>query len=305
VRLLRSSSLALAIALACSAIGAQAAFATFHEMVVREVYPGSEASPESEYVELQMWASGQNFVATHTIHVYDATGKEVSSAKFAAEVPNGANQSTIVAATPAAESQFGINADIELKPAGKMEPSGGAACWEALDCVAWGNFGGSLSSPVGAPAAPGGIPNGMALRRSITRTCATLLEASDDHDNSAGDFDVVFPNPRPNSAPPTEKPCTGETGGGGGGGKGGAPQTTLKRKPAKRTHDRTPTFRFASDEDGATFQCRVDGGKFKTCRSPFTTKRLSFGKHTFRVRATDRSGKVDPSPAAYSFKVLR
>jgi hypothetical protein len=136
----------------------------------------------------------------------------------------------------------------------------------------------------------------MALRRSIARGCSTLLEASDDRDDSAGDFDVVFPNPRPNAITPTEEPCTSQS---------RAAQTTLRRKPAKRTRDRTPTFRFTSNDDATTFQCKVDGAKFRPCRSPFTARRLSFGKHTFRVRARGLSGDVDPSPAAYSFTVLR
>jgi hypothetical protein len=108
--------------------------------------------------------------------------------------------------------------------------------------------------------------------------------------------------------PPTEKGCGGGGGGGGGGGKGGggAPQTVFKKKPPKKGRDRTPTFRFASpNEDRATFQCKVDGKKFKSCRSPFTTKKLSFGSHTFKVRAKDSSGEVDPSPAVYKFKVIR
>jgi hypothetical protein len=300
-----------ALALAFSALAPQAASATFHETFVREVYAGSDAQPNSDYVELQMWASGQNLVGGHTITVFGPTGAEVAGATFPAEVPNGVNQATIVAATPEAESQFGIKADVQLqlKPSSTIERAGGAACWETLDCVSWGNFSATALSPTGSPAAPGGIPSGMALRRSIARSCATLLEASDDSDNSAGDFEVAFPNPRPNAIPPTEKPCTdGEGGGQGGrGGKRGGPgpQTTLKGpKPAKKTHDRTPTFRFTSPEDGATFQCRVDGGRFRTCRSPFTTKKLSFGRHTFKVRARDRSGEVDPTPAAYRFQVL-
>jgi hypothetical protein len=300
----------VALTLALSALGAQPALATFHETFIREVYAGSDAQPNSDYVELQMWASGQNFVGGHTITVYGPTGAEVASAQFPTDVPNGANQSTILAATLEAASQFGVTPDVELKLKGaeKIERAGGAACWESLDCVSWGNFSATALSTTGPPAAPGGIPSGIALRRSIARSCASLLEASDDRDNSAGDFETVFPNPRPNAVPPTEKPCTGGGGGGNGGGGGGggaAPQTTLKRKPAKRTRDRTPTFRFASSDDSATFQCKVDGVKFKSCRSPFTTKKLSFGKHTFRVRARDTSGELDPSPAVFSFKVLR
>ncbi len=68
-------------------------------------------------------------------------------------------------------------------------------------------------------------------------------------------------------------------------GKGG-PNTILKGKPPKRTADRTPTFRFRSNEEGATFQCKLDGKPYKKCRSPFTRSRASaLGSHTFRVRA--------------------
>lgn len=284
--------------------------ATFHEMSIREVYAGSDAASESEYVELQMWAPGQNFVGGHVLKTYDAGGGVTSTNTFAGDVPNGANQSTILLATPAAEAEFGVAADTGLA-AGKLDPAGGAVCWEALDCVSWGSFAGSLPSPAGSPAPA--IPSGMALRRTISPLCATALEAGDDHDNSAADFSSVFPAPRPNSVAPSERLCGGAGGGffGGGGGSGGggqkkkgAPQTTLRRKPGKSIHDRTPTFRFSSNESGSTFQCKLDGKPFKGCRSPLTTKRLSYGPHTFKVRARDRSGKLDPSPASYSFKVV-
>jgi hypothetical protein len=311
VRLPRRAGPALTLALAFSGFAAQAAQATFHEMSVREVYPGTAISPESEYVELQMWAPGQNFVGGHTITVYNSAGTQVASAKFVGEVKNGANQATIVAATPAAESEFGITADVALEPVGMMKPEGGAVCWETLDCVSWGNFAGSAKSPTGSPATPGGIPDGMALRRTIAPGCASLLEESDDSNNSSADFEAVFPAPRPNSVAPSERACGGAGGGGGGqngpgGGKGAnAPQTSLTGKPAKRTRDRTPTFRFRSNDDSVSFQCKVDGKPFKACRSPLTTKKLSFGKHAFRVRAKSRSGEVDASPAIFRFTVLK
>jgi hypothetical protein len=150
----------------------------------------------------------------------------------------------------------------------------------------------------------------MALRRTIAPGCATLLEPTDDHDNSVADFSAVFPAPRPNSVAPTERNCPGGGEGGlsGGGSAGssqkGAPQTTLRRKPGKKTHDRTPTFRFASNESDSTFQCKLDGKPFRSCRSPFTAKQLTPGHHTFKVRARDDSGKLDPSPASYSFTVI-
>lgn len=292
------------LALLVMSLGATPAFASFHEMWIREVYPGSAAQPEAEYVELQMWASGQNFVNGHAIAFYNATGGSIGSATFSGDVSNGANQATILAATPAAESAFGVTADLGLAP-NLIDPTGGAVCWETFDCVAWGNFSGGAKFAAGSPAAPGGIPDGRALRRSIARSCASLLEASDDRDNSAGDFDLVFPAPRPNSVVPSERPCGTAGGGGGGEQAGAAPQTQLGKKPPRKTKDRTPTFRFTASDDSAGFQCKLDGGKFKACRSPFTTRKLAFGRHTFSVRAMDASGDLDASPATYRFTVFK
>lgn len=303
----RRALLAGLVVVSASLLAAPAAEATFHEMWIREVYAGSIAQPESEYVELQMWAAGQNRVGGHVLRTYDASGTPTSTNSFAQDVPNGANQSTILLATPAAEAEFAVSADTALA-SGKLDPAGGAVCWEDLDCVAWGGFDGPLPSPAGMPAAA--IPSGMALRRTIALLCPTALEGGDDRNDSAADFAAVFPAPRPNSVAPSEKRCTGATDGEAGSGAPGtgrqkknAPQTTLRRKPGRKTHDRTPTFRFASDEPGSSFQCKLDGKPFKGCRSPFTAKRLAFGRHSFKVRARDSSGQRDPSPASYSFEV--
>ncbi|HEY3552792.1 MAG TPA: hypothetical protein VGK66_03810 [Solirubrobacterales bacterium] len=306
---------------AALAIGVAPAAATFHLMQIREVYPGSAAAPEAEYVELQMWASGQNLVEGHILRSYDAAGNVNGSSTFTHDVSGNANQSTLLLATPQAEAQFGVAADASLA-AGSLSPSGGAVCWETIDCVSWGSFSGALPSPAGTPAAPGGIPDGMALRRSISRGCATLLEPVDDNDDSAEDFALGSPLPRPNSVPPTEQPCTpggtgggsgdGTAGGGGGGGGGtaGGPgqstglDTFLRHKPQRRSHDRTPTFRFTASDNGASFECKLDGKPYRNCRSPFPTRRLHPGKHHFLVRARS-GGEVDPSPASWRFRVLR
>jgi hypothetical protein len=300
------AALLIALTLCFLALLAAPALATFHLMQIREVYPGSALNPDSEYVELQMWSGGQNMVGGHFARTFDATGAPIATSTFPANVPNAANQSTLLLATPQAEAEFGMVADGPLTP-GALSP-GGAVCWETIDCVSWGNFAGSLPSPAGTPAAAGGIPDGMALRRSIARGCATALESGDDTDQSQADFEAVFPAPRPNSAPPSEKLCAGTGGGSAGSGPGspkGAPQTFLRRKPTKKTRDRTPTFRFASDESSVHFECKLDGKRFRACSSPRTTKRLGFGPHRFRVRAVDSDGARDASPADYRFTVLR
>lgn len=79
--------------------------------------------------------------------------------------------------------------------------------------------------------------------------------------------------------------------------------TLLTAKPAARTHDRTPTFRFRSSSPGATFQCKLDGGPFKPCKSPLTTKRLSPGRHLLKVSAV-LPGRRDATPASFPFTIV-
>ncbi len=189
---------------------------------------------------------------------------------------NGANQATILVA----DTNYPLVFDERPAPDASDEdlnlsPAGGAVCWiegSPPDCVAWGAFTGPLPAhvpalKVGNPASPGGVAAGMALRRSIAKGCATLLDppATDDSDDSATDFAEVEPSPRNNSVAPTESSLqkSAAAGAGQGGPGGNAPQTLLKRKPPHRTHDRTPTFRFAADERGVTFQCKLDGKPYK------------------------------------------
>src|SRR5262245_40224664 len=48
--------------------------ATFHLMVVQEVFPRSPAAPGAQYVMLRMTSSGQNLTANTFIDVQDAAG---------------------------------------------------------------------------------------------------------------------------------------------------------------------------------------------------------------------------------------
>lgn len=84
---------------------------------------------------------------------------------------------------------------------------------------------------------------------------------------------------------------------------GTAPNTSIVVKPPARTRDRTPTFRFASTEAGARFQCSLDRGRFRSCRSPFTANELSLGRHALRVRAV-LGGVRDPTPATFRFRII-
>jgi subtilisin family serine protease len=83
----------------------------------------------------------------------------------------------------------------------------------------------------------------------------------------------------------------------------GAPNTKIKGGPSGKTKKRKATFKFTSPKPCMTFQCKLDGGAFKPCKSPRTYKGLKKGRHTFRVRAVDGAGKVDGSPAVRSWRI--
>jgi hypothetical protein len=82
-----------------------------------------------------------------------------------------------------------------------------------------------------------------------------------------------------------------------------APNTTLKKKPPRKSAIRKATFAFGSDQPGSRFECKLDRKAFKPCRSPLRLKGLKPGRHTFRVRAVGPTGIADPTPASFLWKV--
>ena len=78
------------------------------------------------------------------------------------------------------------------------------------------------------------------------------------------------------------------------------PETALKKPKLKGSR---VTFKFASDEAGSTFECRLDKKPFKACTSPKTYRKLKDGKHKFFVLATDPAGNEDDKAAKAKFEV--
>ena len=73
-----------------------------------------------------------------------------------------------------------------------------------------------------------------------------------------------------------------------------APTASITAGPAGMTGDPTPTFEFAANEPGVSFQCRVAGAatSFAPCASPHTESTLADGAYTFEVRASDPAGNT-------------
>jgi DNA-directed RNA polymerase specialized sigma24 family protein len=81
-----------------------------------------------------------------------------------------------------------------------------------------------------------------------------------------------------------------------------APTTRLTEAPDDFSNggDR---FEFASSEQHSSFECKLDEGDYEVCSSPKDYPGLDDGAHRFRVRAVDRAGNTDASPASRKWTV--
>ncbi len=84
---------------------------------------------------------------------------------------------------------------------------------------------------------------------------------------------------------------------------GQAADTTLSKHPSLYDNTTNATFGFESNEAGATFECKLDGGAFDPCESPKKYSGLSEGSHTFQVQARDTAGNVDETPEVYAWEI--
>jgi hypothetical protein len=80
-------------------------------------------------------------------------------------------------------------------------------------------------------------------------------------------------------------------------------ETRIDAGPIGPSASASPSFAFSSTLDSATFECSVDGAPFASCASPQGYTELPDGRHTFRVRALDTTGRADPTPASRTFDV--
>ena len=308
------------------AVVAQPAHASFHEMMIREVFAGSATHPSAHFVELQMHASGQNFVGGKQVKIFDAAGNPVGTSTFSGSVSNGANQATILVGTAEVQTAFGIAPDLTLSAA-VIPAGGGKACFHDpgdayaspvdIDCVAWGSYAGP-NTGTGTPTAA--IASGMSIERKISGGNPVVLDFADDTNNSMADFQTAAPSPQKNSgAAPSPPPGTDTT----------APATDIgKPAPGKTYNDSTfKKFRGSATDSGGLALveialrqklangCRwwngnrfVSGGcntkKFKKASGLATwtyalSKRLKPSNegnirfYTLYARATDAAGNVE------------
>jgi hypothetical protein len=127
--------------------------------------------------------------------------------------------------------------------------------------------------------APGGGSLGLII-------CVTFVTNTSPNPGSP-----TCPPDQPPPPPPTQPPPNR------------APNTQITSGPRVSTRSRRATFRFRANEGNVTYVCKLDGRAWLPCRSPKRYARLRTGWHTFRVRAIDRTGKLDPTPAGRRWRI--
>ena len=226
-RLMKRTALGGALALGLTGLLASTAAASFHLTKIREVHRGADTA--HSWAMLQLPSDGEGFLMNHYISFRSADGQIQGDHLITTNAGFNLSQHTYLVGGSAVPGTDSPGADDQIVN------QDGAVCYETgatgaggLDCVSWGAFNGMttpLSSPAGNPAPA--LAVGQSLVRTISRGCATVLDAPDDTDNSVADFSIGTPIGRNNAATPTEKPCAGTT-----------PTTTKKKKCKKHKKKR-------------------------------------------------------------------
>lgn len=130
------------------------------------------------------------------------------------------------------------------------------------------------------------------LPRPVDFATKSNTEGGDGAD--IGAFEVQAPPSPPPASPVTVQALPTDK---------SAPDTRVTKGPPRVTFKRLAKFWFTSTEAQSTFQCKVDNQPWRGCRSPAKRKVSGGAKHVFKVRAIDRFGNVDPTPARFGWRV--
>ncbi|MFN7133231.1 MAG: Ig-like domain-containing protein, partial [Myxococcales bacterium] len=80
------------------------------------------------------------------------------------------------------------------------------------------------------------------------------------------------------------------------------PDTTVLSGPTGFVNQTSAVLHFSSSEANSTFSCSLNGASFSACTSPHTQPVVE-GAQVFQVRASDRYGNTDATPAEHRWTV--
>ena len=195
---------AFVAALIGASIGvAPSAHALFHLIKITEIFPGTSTQSAAQFIEMQMYANDQRFLASHEVVVFDSAGVEKATYTFTSAMQNGSSQAYVLLATPEAEEMFGVPADLAMDAS--ITAGGGKACFrsnagELIDCASWGNYSGDDAGSGTPFNSPLGLTPGNSMTRDVSGgENADGLDEADDTNDSAADFDSASPSPTNNA----------------------------------------------------------------------------------------------------------
>jgi hypothetical protein len=81
------------------------------------------------------------------------------------------------------------------------------------------------------------------------------------------------------------------------------PRPRIVSHPEKTAVSVTATFALAARGAKPRFECRLDAGGWRACRTPIEFSGLSAGAHAFAARTVDRRGRHSP-PARFRWNLL-
>ena len=224
------------------------AHASFHEMVISEIFVGAGTHSDVEFIELEMIDNGQNLVNGTEVQVFSADGTSAFTIPLEQDVFQGIQERNILIGTPATATEL-FNVDPDQEDEFDIPTAGGKACFRkdgfgVIDCAAWGNYTGT--GPVGGPFNPGeGLIPGSSMERLGTGNQGSTPTDTDD---SAEDF--IFsslPNPRNN-----------------GSGDGIAPNGAIGYQ--------SPTYTVTEDQGTATINLVRDGSNTGAAKAEATVE---------------------------------
>jgi len=88
-----------------------------------------------------------------------------------------------------------------------------------------------------------------------------------------------------------------------------APDTFIYFRPDAITTSQEASFTFGGIDNATfsgdlTFECKMDLDAYGPCTFQKNYSGLAVGTHTFRVRAKDEAGNLDPTPASYTWTIV-